>query len=74
MKGFEPSASRFQGEHSTQAELHTDILDAPRGFEPRSSDSKSDILPLDDGATTVLMSLILPLQASAVTPHAVSVC
>ena len=25
MKGFEPSASRFQGEHSTQAELHTDI-------------------------------------------------
>lgn len=25
VKGFEPSASRFQGEHSTQAELHPDI-------------------------------------------------
>ena len=30
------------------------MLDAPRGFEPRSSDSKSDILPLDDGATFCL--------------------
>ena len=27
-------------------------LVAPRGFEPRSSDSKSDILPLDDGAVS----------------------
>ena len=31
--------------------LHnTDTLDAPRGFEPRLTESESVVLPLDDGA------------------------
>jgi hypothetical protein len=30
--------------------MHTLILDARRGFEPRLSDSESDVLPLDERA------------------------
>ena len=34
-------------------------LDAPQGFEPRSSDSESDILPLDDRAVMFSVFLII---------------
>ena len=34
-------------------------LDAPQGFEPRSSDSESDILPLDDRAVVFPLFLII---------------
>ena len=34
-------------------------LDAPQGFEPRSSDSESDVLPLDDRAVVFPLFLII---------------
>ena len=48
--GLEPATSSFQVKHSTRLSYTLIVLDAPRGFEPRFSDSKSDVLPLDDGA------------------------
>ena len=48
--GLEPTTSSFQVKHSTRLSYTLIVLDAPRGFEPRFSDSKSDVLPLDDGA------------------------
>ena len=35
---------------ATCAEPVVDILAAPHGFEPRSTESKSAVLPLDEGA------------------------
>ena len=40
-------------------------LDAPRGFEPRSGDSKSLILPLDEGA---IISGVLFLRSATIRP------
>ena len=40
-------------------------LDAPQGFEPRSSDSESDILPLDDRAVMFSVFLIIYTEYQA---------
>ena len=40
-------------------------LDALQGFEPRSSDSESDILPLDDRAVMFSVFLIIYTEYQA---------
>ena len=51
--GLEPTTSSFQVKHSTRLSYTLIVLDAPRGFEPRFPESKSGVLPLDEGATCV---------------------
>ena len=36
-----------------------ELVDAPRGFEPRLTESESVVLPLDDGALAQLANLAL---------------
>ncbi len=48
--GLEPTTSSFQVKHSTRLSYTLIVLDAPRGLEPQFLESKSSVLPLDEGA------------------------
>ena len=48
-----PRGRRILPQASSRACGRADDLVAPRGFEPRLTDSKSAVLPLDEGATAV---------------------
>ena len=43
-------ADREDPDEHARSTLTSEQLDAPRGFEPRLTDSESVVLPLDDGA------------------------
>ena len=42
--------AEFEGYPSRSASVQAGDMAAPRGFEPRFTDPKSAVLPLDDGA------------------------
>jgi hypothetical protein len=51
--GFEP-VNRGFADLRVEPLHHVAVLAAPRGFEPRFTDPKSAVLPLDEGAAGVV--------------------
>ena len=70
--GLEPISFPVNSRAPSPGELATNkLLADPRGFEPQSSDSKSDILPLDEGSIKMADTVgFEPEVASNAVPRA----